>query len=1238
MKKRLVDFDTSDVLLTNENIKFEQISSKDIAVIGVSCQIGRARNMNEFWGFLVDGKCLIEDLPRTRKKDITDALKQLGIAPAPQKFMKSTYLGNIDTFDYKFFSIPAIEAQLMDPNQRLFLETVYAAMEDAGYGGRGLHGSETGVFVGLSSEGPIEYKTFAQMSAPELVGLTTSGNLKSIIAGRISYIFDFKGPSSVVDTACSSSLSALHLACRSIRAGECNTAIAGSVKINMLPASQSNNYKMGIESSDGYTRTFDANSDGTNSGEGVAAVLLKPLHQAILDHDHIYAVVKGGAWNQDGSSVGLTAPNPSAQERVILSAWQDAGINPESISYLEAHGTGTKLGDPIEIQGIQNAFRRHTSKMQFCAVGSVKTNIGHLDHAAGIAGFIKVVLALKHEKIPPMLHFKQLNPNISLIDSPVYIADKLIQWKRSPSSKRRCGVSSFGLSGTNCHVILEEAPERPEASPDNLNHIFTLSGMEQTNLIENVKQYINFLSSSANHYRVGDVCYTVNTGRDHYTHRLVLKTSSIKELLQQLERFLNAPFFTMEEHHIYYGSHNTDTDKAIWPKPENVTDSDTNHAKDLLLTFSKDPSDMGGAFRAFAQAYTQGAEIDWELFYPKHSYYKVSLPTYSYLKNRCWISIPKRNVHPVGRRETSTSEQEEEHCYYQLKWVAQGIDDKPSEPIDGKTVFFRTTDPVCNQISILLERQNQDFIEVYYGSQYKKVTDCEYVISSNDSDHHLLLEQLGKVGHVIHAFDLEERLPLSTSELQERLVSSVYSLVSLTKALFKKQRRQEVVITVLTKSANSVTGDEKQINPIGAAMLGMAKVIHQEYPYLFTRSFDLDVTSDPSALKQILAPIRETAECAYRNGDRYIESLQSSELEKTEAVSLRNNGVYIITGGHGGIGLEVAKHWVRQHKVSIALISRTQLPSREQWSSIKEGDDHKLKRIIQSIEEMESLGSSIHSYSADVSDYDQMNVLIQQIRGSFGNINGIIHAAGIAGDGMLFRRSKEQFDAVLSPKVMGSWNLHMLTKDNDLDFFVLCSSIASLTGGVGQGDYTAANRFLDSFAAYRFGLGMTASSINWPAWKEVGMAVDYGVKEINNVISHITPRSALTALDQILNSNRPRVILGEINAVHTNQITINSQLRDKQSLVAVQLVGRESGEYTKLENLLARIWGELFERNVIMVNDNFYELGGHSLLLIRVEVELEKHGVAVDRLNIERDRTLEQIASALEHSNSTLED
>lgn len=919
------------------------------------------------------------------------------------------------------------------------------------------------------------------MSAPELVDIINSGNSNSVIAGRISYTFDFKGPSSVVDTACSSSLSALHLACRSIHTGECNTAIAGSVKINMLPASQSNDYKMGIESSDGYTRAFDADSDGTNFGEGVAAVLLKPLHQAVLDHDHIYAVVKGSAWNQDGSSLGLTAPNPAAQERVILRAWKDAGIHPESISYLEANSTATKLGDPIEIQGLHNAFRKHTPKLQFCAIGSVKTNIGHLDHAAGIAGFIKAVLSLEHQKIPPMLHFKKPNPNISFKDSPVYVADRLIQWERSPGTVRRCGVSAFGISGTNCHVVLEEAPERTETSEDHLHHIFTLSAMEQTNLLDIVQRYIRFLSSSVSRYRLGDVCYTVNTGRGHYPHRLVLKACSIEELLLQLERFVNTPFVTMEEHHIYYGKHNISPNRTTGPNAESISASTFKHVKELLFNISQDPSDMSRVFHDFAMAYTQGAEMNWKGLYPKRSYSKVSLPTYSYSKSRCWFSIPEKHTQSIERDETLTIVPKAEICYYQPKWVPRRIHDKLPEPIGGQTVFFRTTAPDCGQIRTLLKRQNREYIEVYYGPEFKKVSDAEFVISGDDSDYHLLLEQIGKVGHVIHAFDLEERIPHSTLELQQHLIRSVHSLASLTKALFKKQRRQEAVITVLTRFANAVTGDEKQIHPTGAAMLGLAKVMHQEHPYLYIRSFDLDGTLERSALDHIVSPIRETTEYAFRNGVTYLESFQAVDFERTEAVSFRSNGVYIITGGHGDIGLEVAKYWARQQKITIALVSRTPLPDREK---IKAGENPKHKRIIESIEEMESLGSSIHSYSADVSDYNQMNLLIRQIRGSLGNINGIFHAAGTAGDGMLFRRSQEQIDAVLSPKVTGTWNLHLLTKDNDLDFFVLCSSVASLTGGVAQGVQTAASRFMDAFASYRFSLGMTACSINWPAWKE----------------------------------------------------------------------------------------------------------------------------------------------------------
>lgn len=290
----------------------------------------------------------------------------------------------------------------MDPRQRLFLESAWSTLEDAGYSGGQLSGTKTGIYVGLSSDGSNEYFKLIEQGDPSLIGLSTAGNIKSFIASRLAYILDLQGPSMIIDTACSSSLVALHVACQAIKNNECEAALVGGVNIKIFPKTEEENKMgIGISSSDSKIRTFDDQADGTNSGEGVASILIKPLHKAIRDRDHIYAVIKGSAVNQDGSSVGITAPNMTAQENVIVEAWRQAHVDPRTITYWEAHGTGTKLGDPIEVHAIQRAFSRFTDRKQFCAIGSLKTNIGHLDSLAGLAGLMKAVMAIQYKKYRP---------------------------------------------------------------------------------------------------------------------------------------------------------------------------------------------------------------------------------------------------------------------------------------------------------------------------------------------------------------------------------------------------------------------------------------------------------------------------------------------------------------------------------------------------------------------------------------------------------------------------------------------------------------------------------------------------------------------------------------------------------------------------------------------------------------------------------------------------------------------
>ena len=434
------------------DIKIKETSTRDIAIIGVSLKLADYEDTEKFWEDLVSATDRIRTIPEQRKKDAEAILRFKGLVPENIRYREMAYLDRIDEFDYRFFNLSPKEAEMMDPNQRLFMQTAWKALEDAGYGGTSLKGERVGVFLGMSSV--FDYLEMAYQAFKEDAEQTFLSNVPSNIATRLSYILNWRGPALMVDTACSSSLTAVHLACQALRANECKLALVGTVKTVLLPVDYG---KTEIDSSDGRTRTFDDSSDGTGGGEGVIAVLLKPLHQALKDEDTICAVIKGSAVNNDGNSAGMTVPNADAQAELIDQAWKDAGIDPRTIRFIEAHGTGTRLGDPIEIDGITKAFAKYTEEKQFCAVGSVKTNFGHLDNAAGLIGLVKVALSLQKKKIPPLAHFNKPNSNIPFKDSPVFPADRIIELGET-AEIIRCGVSSFGLSGINCHVVMEEAP------------------------------------------------------------------------------------------------------------------------------------------------------------------------------------------------------------------------------------------------------------------------------------------------------------------------------------------------------------------------------------------------------------------------------------------------------------------------------------------------------------------------------------------------------------------------------------------------------------------------------------------------------------------------------------------------------------------------------------------------------------------------------------------------------------
>ena len=447
------------------------------------------------------------------------------------------FLKNVDGFDAHFFGISPREAAQIDPQQRLLLEVAWEAIENAGYAPDRLGGTRTGVFVGISNSDYAQLQFDADGSPDAYAG---TGSALSIAANRLSYLLDLRGPSMAVDTACSSSLVAVHAACQSLRAGESRVALAGGVNLLLTPKLTEALARAGMMSADGRCKTFDAAADGYVRSEGCGVVMLKRLSEAAGDGDRVWALIRGSAVNQDGRSNGLTAPNGLAQQALVKEALAHAGVAAADIGYVEAHGTGTPLGDPIEFAALGTVLREGRSSRAPCYVGSVKTNIGHLEAAAGIAGLIKVALSLDREHVPPHLHVRDLNPHLSTADSPLEIATRGSDWKRG-NAPRFAGVSSFGFGGTNAHVILEEAPAvlkdvPADAQTERPLHVLSLSAQSNGALRQLARRYAEHLPLNAEQ-ALPDVCFTANSGRARFRHRLALTCETREQLAHALRTF-----------------------------------------------------------------------------------------------------------------------------------------------------------------------------------------------------------------------------------------------------------------------------------------------------------------------------------------------------------------------------------------------------------------------------------------------------------------------------------------------------------------------------------------------------------------------------------------------------------------------------------------------------------------------------------------------------------------------------
>ncbi|MCP5005329.1 MAG: type I polyketide synthase, partial [Planctomycetes bacterium] len=622
----------------------------DVAIIGMSGRYPKSRNLEEFWKNLSEGVNCVEEVPKERWNWEEYYDKEKG--KSGKIYTKwGGFLENIDKFDPLFFQISPREAEQMDPQERLFLEASYHAIEDAAYTPDSLGKTrKIGVFVGVMNSRYTPQPGYFS------------------IANRISYLLNFQGPSMAVDTACSSSLTAIHLALESLYSGLSECAIAGGVNLIIDSVHYLGLTEMTMLSGGNECRSFGEQADGFVDAEGVGAIVLKPLRQAEEDGDHIYGVLKGSAVNAGGKTNGYTVPDPKAQAILVSEALERSRVRAEQLSYVEAHGTGTSLGDPIEIAGLTRAFRETSDGKQFCSIGSVKSNIGHCESAAGIAGVTKILLQLEHGQLVPSLHSRVLNPEIDFTQTPFQVQQRLEEWKRpqrtvngaNEETPRIAGISSFGAGGANAHVIIEEytpgfqrISDKRVSSSHLLPVIIPLSARTGEQLNEIVVQLIHWIQNSSGQINLQEVAHTLQTGRVAMEERLGLLVSSVKELEEKLVQYQAGE----ESITGIYRAQVKGNREAL-----SVITADDDMKQTIELWIAKKK------YSKILDLWVKGLVFDWNKLYGESKPKRISLPTYPFARERYWISesenivannqssifnLQSQRLHPLLHENTS---------------------------------------------------------------------------------------------------------------------------------------------------------------------------------------------------------------------------------------------------------------------------------------------------------------------------------------------------------------------------------------------------------------------------------------------------------------------------------------------------------------------------------------------------------------------------------------------------------
>ena len=1112
------------------------IQKEPIAIIGMSGRFAKSETVDELWAHLSNGTNLIGEVARW---DLSRCF------PEGTKYCNyGSFLDDIDKFDPLFFGISGLEATYMDPQQRLFLEESWKALEDAGYAGKGTQERLCGVYVGC---GGGDYRQLFENN-PNPPAQSFWGNMSSVVPARISYYLNLHGPAIAVDTACSSSLTAIHLACQGLWTGETEMALAGGVLIQCTPWLYAAQTRAGMLSLTGRCHAFDEKADGFVPGEGVGVVVLKRLKEAVCDGDHIYGVIRGSGINQDGTTNGITAPSAKSQERLEHYVYDNFHINPEQIQMVEAHGTGTKLGDPIEFEALAKSFGNRTGKKGYCALGSIKTNIGHTQTAAGVAGVIKILLSLQHKKIPPTLNFSRSNPEIEFEESPFYINTELKNWDTENNLKRCAAVSSFGASGTNAHMVIEEAPGIERRHSPKPAYLLVLSARTHEQLRKQAEQLSEFCKKEQD-LDCGNMSYTLMVGRKHLKHRLACIISSNQEATEVLTNWLN----NGKTPQIYIADLNMNEYREQ-PALKRYANQCIENLQNTC-----DTSGYLEQLSSIAELYSQGYELEYERLFMNDHYCRISLPTYPFTKECYWVreeyakpQIPADGdeIHPSLNRSIPSSQKEYGTMVLESFWK--------EKPVDEQTALVEYS----QRLVVLCELDKLSVEEL--ETQVKGVR-------------FLTLEANGE--------NIGGRFKKYTAKIFDEI-----------RNILKNTPTEAVLIQVLI--------GQKAEKKIYSALSGLLKTARLENPKCLGQIIELEDEDILSTIDKLQEEGRSPfdSHVSYRNNIRYIKDWRETPASKTALeVPWKDGGVYLITGGAGGLGLIFAREIVQKtDNITLILVGRS---------------SQEVNRLHLP-EGLEKYRAQIVYKQVDVADFNAVTGLIKDILNDFGNLNGVIHSAGVIRDSFIINKNGEEITEVLRPKVTGLVNLDEATRDLSLDFFVMFSSISATMGSVGQADYSAANAFMDAYASYRNDLAASNQrsgqtlSINWPLWKDGGMRADEateGATRQNTGITAMITAEGIQAFYRAMGSGKENIMVlnGDILRIqkYLSGNTVKSQLQQTPGVVPQDDVMTLK---EKINYQIKALFGEITELSTdkIDIREPLESYGIDSIMITRLNEKL----------------------------------